>query len=203
MSHITDSDNPVRPPLGLPQGSVRALLTLMILGVVINEMMAGRDIDILWNETLLIALAHYFSRRRFLNIPPEVVPRLQKEGLLPPETRPLYLPTGVIRALILLTVGVAGFFLQKQGRLFDPKVLPIFGAVGAYISGMVIAYFAKWVMRPGVNSLLARWQDMQAMLVLITVASTAAIFFIHGPEGLPSWLRHASLFLSLYYFGAR
>jgi hypothetical protein len=182
---------------------VRALLTLLILAVVINEMMAGREVDILWNETLLIALAHYFSRRRFLNIPPEAVPRLQKEGILPPETRPLYLPTGVIRALILLAFGASGFFLYKQGRLFDPNVVPIFGAVGAYISGMIIAYFAKSFMKAGTNSLLSRWQDMQAMLVLITVASTAAIFFIHGPSGLPGWLRHAALFLSLYYFGAR
>ncbi|NDH06880.1 hypothetical protein EBX93_13340 [bacterium] len=203
MSQITDSDNPIRPPLGLPLGSVRALLTLLILAVVINEMMAGREVDILWNETLLIALAHYFSRRRFLNIPPEAVPRLQKEGILPPETRPLYLPTGVIRALILLAFGASGFFLYKQGRLFDPNVVPIFGAVGAYISGMIIAYFAKSFMKAGTNSLLSRWHDMQAMLVLITVASTAAIFFIHGPSGLPGWLRHAALFLSLYYFGAR
>lgn len=121
MSQITDSDNPIRPPLGLPQGSVRALLTLLILGVVINEMMAGREIDILWNETLLIALAHYFSRRRFLNIPPESVPRLQKEGLLPPETRPLFLPTGVIRALILLTFGIAGFFYRNKVGCLIPK----------------------------------------------------------------------------------
>jgi len=203
MSQNIDKVDGGRSPLGLPNGSVRALLTLLILGVVINEMLIGRDIDILWYETLVIALAHYFSRRRFLNIPPESVPQLQKDGILPPETRPLYLPTGCIRALIIISLAITGYFLYRQGRLLDPKVMPIFGVVGAYISGMTIGYFAKWFMKPGPNSLLTRWQDMQAILVLITVASTAAIFFIHGPEGLPNWLRHASLFLSLYYFGAR
>lgn len=203
MSQITDANDGGRSPLSLPNGSVRALLTLLILGVVINEMLIGRDIDILWSQTLVIALAHYFSRRRFLNIPTEAVPRLQKEGLLPPETRPLYLPTGCIRALIFISLAITGYFLYRQGRLFDPKVIPTFGTLGAYISGMIIGYFSKWFLKPGPNSLFNRWQDMQAMLVLITVASTAAIFFIHGPEGLPSWLRHASLFLSLYYFGAR
>jgi hypothetical protein len=41
MSQLSDSDNPVRPPLVLPQGRVRALLTLLMLGVVIIEKMAG------------------------------------------------------------------------------------------------------------------------------------------------------------------
>lgn len=38
MSHIIDLDNPARQPFTLHQGNVRALLTLLIHRVVINEM---------------------------------------------------------------------------------------------------------------------------------------------------------------------
>lgn len=203
MPEVPQAATETRSPLGLPQGSVRALLTLLILSVVLHEMIMGREVDILWNETLLIALAHYFSRRRFMNIPPEAVPRLQQEGLLPPETRPLYLPTGFIRGIIVLAFVGTGFYLYKVGRLFNPEVTPILGAVASYVLGMFINWVLGFIWKPGKSILMEKLQDLQALLVLITLASTAAIFFIHGPAGLPNWLRHVALFLSLYYFGAR
>src|SRR5262249_36360605 len=54
-----------RPPLGLPNGSVRALLTLLIVAVVFVQVARGHQIEALWTETLMIALAHYFTSRRF------------------------------------------------------------------------------------------------------------------------------------------
>lgn len=192
-----------RAPLGLPQGSVRALLTLFTMAVVLHEMILGRKVDVLWNETLLIALAHYFSRRRYMNIPAEAIPRLQQEGILPAETKPLYLPTGFIRGLIVLAFGATGVYLYREGRLFNPEVLPILGAVGAYVLGIVFGKTAQWIWQPGKSRFMTKFQDMQAMVVLIAVAATAAIYFIHGPAGLPDWLKHSALFLSLYYFGAR
>lgn len=44
------------PPLGLPTGSVRALLTLIVLAVVVTRTVLRRSPDPLWIETLLIAL---------------------------------------------------------------------------------------------------------------------------------------------------
>ena len=44
MSQLSDSDNPVRQSLVLPQGLVPALLTPLILGVVMNEMTMGLKI---------------------------------------------------------------------------------------------------------------------------------------------------------------
>ena len=65
-----------RPPLGLPYGSVRAILTLLIVAVVIVQIGRGREVELLWTETLMIALAHYFTSRRFIRLPPEVIRRL-------------------------------------------------------------------------------------------------------------------------------
>lgn len=64
------TENPrARPPLGLPTGSVRALLALLIVAVVIVETIRGHAIDELWSETLLIALAHCFTSRRDAHSP--------------------------------------------------------------------------------------------------------------------------------------
>jgi hypothetical protein len=73
------------PPLGLPTGSVRALLTLIIVAVVVAKYALGQDLDVLWIETLLIALAHYFTTRRFVALPPQVLQRLEQEGVIAQE----------------------------------------------------------------------------------------------------------------------
>src|SRR5437016_928678 len=91
-----------RPPLGLPNGSVRALLTLLVVAVVITQVCRRREIEPLWTETLMIALAHYFTSRRFIHLAPDVIRRLEVEGHVEVESNPLYLPRHSIRAIILL-----------------------------------------------------------------------------------------------------
>jgi hypothetical protein len=68
-----------RPPLGLPSGSVRALLTLLIVAVVMAQVVRGREVEPLWTETLMIALAHYLTSRRFLHLVPDKMPN-RREG---------------------------------------------------------------------------------------------------------------------------
>ena len=81
------------PPLGLPIGSVRALLTLIVVAVVVSRMARGLPVDALWTQTLLIALAHYFTARRFVSLPPDVLARLEEDGLIERERHP-FLPAG-------------------------------------------------------------------------------------------------------------
>ena len=77
-----------RPPLGLPNGSVRALLTLLIVAVVISQVARGQHVSTLWTETLMIALAHYFSTRRFIKLAPELIHQLEAEGAVETELHP-------------------------------------------------------------------------------------------------------------------
>ena len=48
-------------PLGLPTGSVRTLLTLIVAEVVVTNFTLNRPPDVLWIETLLIVLTHNFT----------------------------------------------------------------------------------------------------------------------------------------------
>ena len=116
-----------RPPLWLPSGSVRALLTVLIVAVVVVETMRGRgrQLEELWSETLLIALAHYFTSRRFMGLSPQLLQRLESEGHIAHESNPLFLPRHSIRALIVLSFAGLAYhvFLVQQVRTMHFHVL--------------------------------------------------------------------------------
>ena len=109
-----------RYPLGLPSGSVRALLTLLVLLVIAVQMLSGEEMSPLWVETLLITLAHYFTSRRFGNLPTDVIHNLEKSGHLEPETTPLYLPRHSIRIIIVFTFVTVGALSLFSNQL-NPK----------------------------------------------------------------------------------
>src|SRR5215471_17558646 len=82
MSADSKPAGETRPPLGLPSGSVRALLTILIVSVVIVQVVRGEEVEPLWTETLMIALAHYFTSRRFIDLAPDVIRRLEPRAKL-------------------------------------------------------------------------------------------------------------------------
>ncbi len=126
-----------RPPLGLPNGSVRALLTILIVAVVIAQVARGQLVSTLWTETLMIAPAHYFSTRRFIKLPPELIHQLEAAGAVETELHPLYLPNRSIRIMIFAAFGGLAVYLYAQGRLFDSGALSILGVVFAYFFGTI------------------------------------------------------------------
>src|SRR4051812_15779535 len=83
-----DTENPFRHPLGLPNGSVRALMTVIVVAVTCANIVTGTAIEPVWTETLMVALAYYFTSRRFLQLPPEVLQKLESDGIVPKEPLP-------------------------------------------------------------------------------------------------------------------
>ncbi len=192
-----------RPPLGLPTGSVRALLTLLILAVVVHEIVRGRVVALIWTETLVIALAYYFTYRRFVSLPRELIVRLEGEGALPHEPSPLGLPRHTIRIVIILTLTTLGVYLYREHRLLEPQVITIFATALSYLLGVFVSAFMSWWSR-GRKSLATHfWEDIKAVAVLLIVAATAALHFLGGPEMVPNWLQNATVGLVLFYFGSR
>ena len=95
--------NPTRNTgaLGLPSGSIRAILTLMTVAFITIQTARGERVSLLWFESLMIVLAHYFASRRLVQLSPELRTRLTKEGVLEAEPNPLYLPRYSLRLLIV------------------------------------------------------------------------------------------------------
>lgn len=202
----TDSDEnnfQARPPLGLPTGSVRAILTLQILAVVIREVALGRQVAVIWTETLVIALAHYFTSRRFVTLPWDVLRRLQAEGYIPKESNPLGLPRHSIRAIIMLSIGGLGAYLYREHRLLEPQVITIFGTVLCYLLGVFINGVTSWWTKDRKTRLTHFWEDMKAVVVVVTVSATASLYFLNGPDMVPEWLQTMTVGLVLFYFGSR
>src|SRR5581483_2229879 len=192
-----------RPPLGLPAGSVRALLTLLIVAVVITRILRGHEPEPLWIETLMIALAHYFTSRRFNNLPPAVVQRLEQEGHMEAEANPLFLPRHSIRLIIVVAFGALAVYLYREQRLLDPRALSILAVVFAYILGVVFGTFLAWWTRGRPSRIFRRWEDIKAAVVLLVMLVTASAYLSDQANLLPPYWRNTTLGLVLFYFGSR
>ncbi len=95
----------------------------MIVSTAIVETVRGRTLHVALAESLMIVLASYFATRRVVDLPPDVLEKLEQDGQLPSERHPLYLPRFSIRVIILISfAGLAGYLYQR-GELFTEKAL--------------------------------------------------------------------------------
>jgi hypothetical protein len=179
-------------PLGLPSGSIRALLTFLIVAVVIAQIVRGQQVELLWTETLMIALAHYFTSRRLISLSPEVIARLTAEGQIQPEGRPLYLPRHSVRAILVLAFVGLAVYLYQHDRLMESQALSVLGVVAAYFLGIV----ARVRNVPG-------WEDVKALIVLSVLVIAAVPYFVDRPDLVSPMMRNITLGLVLFYFGSR
>ncbi len=192
-----------RPPLGLPNGSVRALLTIMIVAVVIAKTIRGEHVETLWTETLMIALAHYFTSRRFIKLAPDVVRQLESDGAVEPEAHPLFLPRHSIRVILFAAFGGLAVYLFLHDQLLQGQGLATIGVVAPYflgnIVGIVTHHFSKGHQTPAIRG----WEDVKAIAVLAVLGFTAAAFLMGQAELVPHLVRNSALGLVLFYFGSR
>jgi hypothetical protein len=192
-----------RPPLGLPNGSVRALLTLLVVSVVIVEVIRRREVEPLWTETLMIVLAHYFSSRRFINLTPDLTRRLEAEGHIEVESNPLYLPRHSIRAIIIVAFIGLAVYLDREHQLFDFPAVSILGVVFAYLLGVVAHGVLVWWLRGRQTKAVRGWEDTKAAIVLLVLLYTAGAYLLDRSDLVPRQLRNTTLGLVLFYFGSR
>jgi hypothetical protein len=193
----------IRPPLGLPNGSVRALLTLLVVAVVIAQVIRRREVETLWTETLMIALAHYFTSRRFIHLPPEIMRHLECEGHVEVESHPLWLPKHSVRAIILVAFAGLALYAFRNQLLFDVQVLSILGVVSAYLLGILMRGFMGWLNKNRQSQSLQSWEDAKAATVLFVMLYTAGAYLFNRPDLVPHQLRNGALGLVLFYFGSR
>jgi len=198
----------VPPPLGLPKGSVRALLTLLIVAVVCRELYLDKELGVLWSETLMIALAHYFTSRRFIDLPQDVLERLEREGHLPRESNPLYLPRNSIRLIIAAAFLGLGIVLYRTYGKVPYSSWTILGVVFAYAIGLLTGGIWKRLFRKKPNVQLNRWwNNIKAGVVLAALLITASAYLFGFRDLVPAQFaaqfEKATLGLVLFYFGSR
>jgi uncharacterized iron-regulated membrane protein len=195
-----------RHPLGLPAGSVRALLCLIVVSFLVIQTARGVRIDVVWTEALMIMLAHYFTTRRFVSLSHELRAKLEAAGEIEPDESPLHLPKHSVRILLIAAFVGLGLYLHAHGRLFESQALSLLVSVGAYLLGITARGFLAWWSRhTGITS-PAWWIDFKAVATLLIVLAAVGLQLvgakeIHGVDA--SRLQDFSLGLVLYYFGSR
>jgi hypothetical protein len=210
----TNGEVPIRHPLGLPRGSVRAVLALMILAhfwilIVAPEVLAERGprlIPMPWYLYCLMGLVFVFFASHGGSI----------AWAEDPEPSPLYLPGGVLRILMLLvTLGLLGWqlFTNPEALKFRLEPSPEDTARLPYLlftllSGYALGWVASRIFRAlELNQYL---QDIQASVSLVAIFLLLATF-IATVFVLPTleqqvpihYLEYTVTAVVAWYFGVR
>src|SRR5687768_10550187 len=129
------------PPLNLPVGSVRALLTLSILGTSWAQLLRGMELSPQLRDTLILVIAYYFGTR---NAKAGLVaaPADSLAGAMPDREAnrkdPLFLPKGSIRALIVIGFGAVAYQLHQDGKFTSLETMPPeLMLVGTFLVGAI------------------------------------------------------------------
>jgi hypothetical protein len=202
----------VRHPLGLPEGSVRSLLALMVCGTIWAMLLAPEQnpqpIPLYLYYLMFLILGHYFAVRG--HAPHVSGPR---------NWAPLFLPRGTIRLVLFLgfvAVIAWGFyndpsFLERLTPNVSKQPLLLVVVVGAFLLGVLVSRLGRHLMaRP--EGLPPWFQDIQAWLALLAVLLLSAdviyrfvVYPSLAPENrreVPNWEGVLAAVVA-FYFGAR
>jgi len=194
---------PVRPPLALPVGSVRAILALVLCGslwyLVLKDF---SPLPVLVDSALLV-VAFYFGVRSTAPPSAPVVPTSV------PVKQPLHLPRGTIRGILLF-----GFFsviasLWIKNRPLDANFILILQVLGSYLVGLVINQLVEWRRRSGKGAIRAIviWRDLNALAAIALTLYICGVLVRVWAELLPPayqpYTTNALAWVTAYYFGSR
>jgi hypothetical protein len=176
--------------LGLPAGSVRALLAILIFGTVwaLLALRPNQEVPDYLRDLLFIIMGHYFaSRHRATNV--------DEAG--PP---PLYLPRGSVRLILVLGCVAVGMLLYRRGQLTaleeNPASITLL-LVGGFLLGVSLNAVFTWWKERGHKPLriledLRALISMAAAVVLIAMVLNRLFVFI-APDRVDAlfagWIR--------------
>jgi len=176
------SSLPARPrhPLGLPAGSVRALLSMMILGLfwlllVVPEQPGKNPIHVPLAVYCLLALVFHFFGAHGSSIPPS------SAG----QPAPWHLPRGTFRLLMALgTAAVVGYeywfeYDRMIARLTPPLDKDQLAAWPYLLGSLGGGFFFGMILRLGPWRNSAAYQDILAWISLLSVLGLAVEILLH------------------------
>jgi hypothetical protein len=163
---------------GLPAGSIRALLALLIFGTLWGHLILrpDREVPESLRDLLFIILGHYFAVRNRSDVGE------------PPGPPPLYLPKGTVRLLVVGGFAAVAIVLFRQGRLAsvreNPGVLTLLLVFG-FLLGVVLQKVGSWL--SGSKGHLPRGlEDFRALVSLVASVLLVVIVWDQVAPFLPA-----------------
>ncbi len=199
----------MRRPLGLPVGSVRALLLLALAARAVLDLREGRDLAPWLATAIIVSAAGYFSARTSgRGAPAPVAPPAAGDfapspAPAPRRSRPpLGLPAGTVRTLFLLAVGYGAWLWFRRSHPVEGENLGVVFVLGAFVLGVIVRWVLARLRRPEDQATL--WfEHIQALVALICAGGLVAMGAGETAVSLPSWGEAALAAVAVYYVGAR
>jgi hypothetical protein len=189
----------VAPPLHMPVGSVRALITLSVLGTVWSQVLRGQPTGPVFHDTLLLVLGYYFGHRGAKAPAVDAItaqPTAKKD--------PLWLPRGSIRLLIVLGFAWVAWKLHQQGSLFAASgPPPILVLVATFIGGGVMKGALGWGERLISAPILSAIGHTLALTTLTIVFGYCGVVVAGVQASLPEFADGLFLGVVGFYLGKR
>jgi hypothetical protein len=186
-------------PLGLPAGSVRAVVALTVVGVFAWLTLHNKPVGIYLIEAMLIVLAYYFTARQHLPLPPLST----GTTIAPPKSNPLWLPRHTIRFFILLMLFFTVGIVWIRGDFFQSEAFDNLFLVFIYLAGVIVHHFRE---RRGIRPLSIwqrGWLHLKALLVIFACITIWIAALTRGLDDLPEGMSYLLLGWILFYFGSR
>jgi hypothetical protein len=179
-------------PLNMPRGSVRALVTLILLITLWVMMFWGSDVSATFSGVVLLILGNYFGSRQS---------EPGREG-----KHPLFLPKGSIRLFIILGFAAVAYFTWRDGRMdFDlaDQNFAIILTVGALVAGGVVRFAANLI-SGGEATKPRRWfENVKAIAVIAAACLLALVMLLEIRNPARDHLILVTVPLVSFYFGSR
>jgi hypothetical protein len=186
------------PPLRLPVGSVRALITLAVLGTVWVQLLRGKTTSEELRDTMLLVLGYYFG-----------VQRLAKADAFAPqpertsnEDDPMHLPMALLRALIVVGFGAVAWKLHQAGKLL-PDPPPMLVLAVTFLGGAI----ARSTVRAVGGSLPGRLGGcaghLAAAVTLLVVFGFCGVELLERRAAVPHYTPVAFMAVIGFYLGKR
>jgi hypothetical protein len=182
-------------PLGLPVGSVRALLLLALAARGILDLHAGRALEPWLGATILLSAAAYFAgraSRRGVGPLPADAPRPRD---------PLGLPSGTVRTLFLLAAAYGAWLFARHQGLGGERGKVAFVAA-SFVAGALLRWALARAPRPHDQATFA-YEHVQALVALLCAGGLVAFAVTGGPGDGSPWIEPALAGVCAFYAGAR
>jgi hypothetical protein len=183
----------VQQPLGLPRGSIRALVTLAVAGACWLLMIGNQPVPRYLLNLLLAIIAYYFGFRQKAG---RTETHAAESRAQSPE--PLHLPGGSIRMILVLGFAISGLLMCVRGKLADLAHLEFF----VLLAGLVAGYFFSRIFRTADAATHSRFNHLGGV-VAVTAAGWLVVSLLSGTYLEQPHIGLIPACVITFYFGSR
>ncbi len=189
----------LKPPLGLPSGSVRALMALFLCGTLWYLLYLGRNPPSTLYDTAIVIIVFYFGFRS--TAPSEKADRVTLTTA--PSKHPLYLPRGSIRTVLLIGFAAIAILMVQRNGSIPIALLDILTVIGSYVTGLLVHIALSSYAQAGLQRRVLTLSNLIALVVLAITAFFCYGFIYGLPALVPQSTESVLTPLVAFYFGSR